>query len=233
MSNCCEDKACAIDALKSRQSATLKAVLGINAAMFGVVLAAALAASSVALLSDSLDNLGDALTYAVSLYAVSRGARTKAKVALFKGTLILAAGFAVLGQVLWKMAYPGVPVFETMGIVSLVALAANGLCLFLLTRHRHDDINMSSVWECSRNDIAANIAVFLAAAGVWLTGSGWPDILVGLALSGLFLRSATHVLRGALAELKSARAESAEPVPRSVVISPISIQRKARGGSGR
>lgn len=232
MSSCCETKSCALDALRERQGRTLKVVLGINAVMFGAVLAAALAASSVALLSDSLDNLGDALTYAVSLYAVSRGARTKAKVALFKGLLILAAGLAVLGQVLWKMAHPGVPVFETMGIVSLVALAANGLCLFLLTRHRHDDINMSSVWECSRNDIAANIAVFLAAAGVWLTGSGWPDILVGLALSGLFLRSAIHVLRGTLAELKVDNAEAVVPAPRPIVISPISIQRKARGGPG-
>src|SRR5262245_50889003 len=98
MSSCCEDKSCALDALRERQGKTLKAVLAINAVMFVVVLAAALAASSVALLSDSLDNLGDALTYAVSLYAVSRGARTKARVAVFKGLLILVAGLAVTGQ---------------------------------------------------------------------------------------------------------------------------------------
>ncbi len=226
MDNCCEDKACAIDALRGRQSATLKAVLGINAVMFVVVLAAGLMASSTALLSDSLDNLGDALTYAVSLYAVSRGARIKARVALFKGSLILLAGVAVLGQVVYKLAFPVVPVFETMGVISVVALAANGLCLLLLTRHRHDDINMSSVWECSRNDIASNIAVGIAAIGVWLTGSGWPDLLIGFALAVLFLRSAFRVLRGALTELRVADIPVPAPSPRRVTISTIAIERK-------
>ena len=226
MDNCCEDKACAIDALRSRQSATLKAVLGINAVMFVVVLAAGLTASSAALLSDSLDNLGDALTYAVSLYAVSRGARIKARVAMFKGSLILLAGLAVLGQVAYKLVFPVVPVFETMGAISVVALAANGLCLLLLTRHRHDDINMSSVWECSRNDIASNIAVGVAAIGVWLTGSGWPDLLIGFALAILFLRSASRVLRNALTDLRTADAPAPTPAPRPVTISTIAIQRK-------
>ncbi len=226
MDNCCEDKACAIDALRGRQSATLKAVLGINAVMFVVVLAAGLMASSTALLSDSLDNLGDALTYAVSLYAVSRGARIKARVALFKGSLILLAGVAVLGQVVYKLAFPVVPVFQTMGVISVVALAANGFCLLLLTRHRHDDINMSSVWECSRNDIASNIAVGIAAIGVWRTGSGWPDLLIGFALAVLFLRSAARVLRGALAELRAADAPAPAPSPRPATISTIALQRK-------
>lgn len=226
MADCCEDKACAIDALRGRQSATLKAVLAINAVMFGVVLIAGLMASSTALLSDSLDNLGDALTYAVSLYAVSRGARLKAQVALFKGSLILLAGIAVLGQVLYKLAFPVVPVFETMGVVSVIALAANGLCLLLLTRHRHDDINMSSVWECSRNDIASNIAVGVAAIGVWLTGSGWPDLLIGFALATLFLRSASSVLRGAFWELRAADSAGAAPAAGPVRISTVVIQRK-------
>jgi Co/Zn/Cd efflux system component len=229
MDNCCEDKACAIDALRGRQSATLKAVLGINAVMFVVVLVAGLMASSTALLSDSLDNLGDALTYAVSLYAVSRGARIKARVALFKGSLILLAGLAVLGQVVYKLAFPVVPVFQTMGVISVVALAANGLCLLLLTRHRHDDINMSSVWECSRNDIASNIAVGIAAIGVWLTSSGWPDLLIGFALAVLFLRSASNVLRGALSELRAADAPAPAPVSRPVTISTIAIQRRREG----
>jgi cation diffusion facilitator family transporter len=202
MSDCCEDKACAVDALRARQSSTLKAVLGINAVMFVVELTAGIVAGSTALLSDSLDNLGDALTYGLSLYAVSRGARSKAKVALLKGSLILAAGLFVLGQVVYRLIVPAVPVFETMGVVSLLALLGNGACLALLWKHREEDINMSSVWECSRNDIASNIAVFVAAGGVWLTRSGWPDVLVGLGLSLLFLRSALRVLRGAAAELK-------------------------------
>lgn len=213
MSNCCEDKACAIEALRERQTATLKTVLGINAVMFVVVLAAGIIAGSVALLSDSLDNLGDALTYGLSLYAVSGDARSKAKVALFKGVLILSAGLFVLSQVVYKIIVPAVPVFETMGAISILALIANGACLALLWKHRQEDINMSSVWECSRNDIASNVSVFVAAIGVWLTQAGWPDLLVGFALACLFLRSAIHVLRGAMAELK-ATTQSAEQVVR-------------------
>jgi Co/Zn/Cd efflux system component len=204
MSDCCEDKACAIGALQERQGATLKAVLGINAVMFVVVLAAGLLAASTALLADSLDNLGDALTYGLSLYAVSRGARSKARVALFKGVLILGAGLFVLGQVIYRIMVPAVPVFEAMGAVSILALIANGTCLALLWKHRREDINMSSVWECSRNDIAANLAVMIAAAGVWLAQAGWPDLAVGFALACLFLRSAVRVLSGAVAALRQA-----------------------------
>ena len=202
MSDCCEDKACAVDALRTRQSSTLKAVLGINAVMFVVELTAGIIAGSTALLSDSLDNLGDAVTYGVSLYAVSRGARYKAKAALLKGGLILAAGLFVLGQVAYRLIFPTLPVFETMGVVSLLALLGNGTCLALLWKHREEDVNMSSVWECSRNDIASNIAVFIAAGGVWLTRSGWPDVVVGAGLSLLFLRSAARVLSAAIAELR-------------------------------
>ena len=202
MSDCCENKACALGALRDRQSATLKIVLGINAVMFIVELIAGMMAGSTALLSDSLDNLGDALTYGLSLYAVSRGPRSKAKVALFKGVLILTAGLFVLSQVAYRIAVPVIPIYETMGLVSLLALLANGTCLALLWKHRREDINMSSVWECSRNDIASNIAVFVAAGAVFLTHSGWPDILVGLALALLFLKSAVKVLKGAIAELR-------------------------------
>jgi len=204
MTDCCSDKECAIEALKARQSATLKIVLAINAVMFVMELASGLLARSTALLSDSLDNLGDALTYGLSIYAVTRGARSKAKVALFKGCLIMTAGLFVLGQVIYGVLHPGVPVFETMGIVSLIALAANGVCLALLWKHRTEDVNMSSVWECSRNDIASNVAVFLAAGAVWLMQSGWPDLVVGLVLACLFLGSAVRVTRSALRELRAA-----------------------------
>ena len=202
MADCCENKACALDALRERQSATLKIVLGINAVMFVVELIAGMMAGSTALLSDSLDNLGDALTYGLSLYAVSRGPRSKARVALFKGVLILIAGLFVLFQVAYRIAVPVIPIYETMGLVSLLALLANGTCLALLWKHRKEDINMSSVWECSRNDIAANVAVLMAAGGVFITHSGWPDILVGLALALLFLKSAVKVIKGAVVELR-------------------------------
>ncbi|MBI4196022.1 MAG: cation transporter [Betaproteobacteria bacterium] len=200
--DCCNDTERAIEALKGRQSATLKIVLAINTVMFVVELTSGLLARSTALLSDSLDNLGDALTYGLSLYAVSRGARSKAMVALFKGGLITLAGLFVLGQVAYRVINPDVPVFETMGIISVIALAANGVCLALLWKHRTEDINMRSVWQCSRNDIASNVSVFIAAGAVWLTQSGWPDLVVGFALACLLLRSAVGVSAGALRELR-------------------------------
>lgn len=203
MSGCCDNQ-CSVDALRDRQRGTLQIVLGINAAMFLVIVVAALYGRSSALLADSLDNLGDALTYGLSLYAISRGAIAKARVALFKGVLILLAAGAVGVQIAYKMLVPGVPVFEVMGLFSLLGLAANAVCLFLLWRHRHEDVNMSSVWECSRNDIASNLSVFLAAGAVWLTNSGWPDILVALGLVCLLLRSAIRVISSARVALRTA-----------------------------
>jgi Co/Zn/Cd efflux system component len=94
--------------------------------------------------------------------------------------------------------------FETMGLISLLALLANGTCLMLLWKHRAEDVNMSSVWECSRNDIATNLAVLLAAAGVWLAQAGWPDLLVGFGLSILLMRSAARVLKSAWREYRHA-----------------------------
>jgi len=201
MADCCSDKACEIDALRGRQSSMLKIVLGINASMFVVELAAGLLGHSVSLVADSLDMLGDALVYGFSLYVVARSTSIKARAALLKGLIMAAFGFFVLGQAIYRIVYPQLPVFETIGSIGLLALTANGICFYLLWRHRADDINMSSVWLCSRNDIIANISVLFAAAGVWLTHSGWPDILVGLALAALFLRSAIHVLRESIKAL--------------------------------
>jgi Co/Zn/Cd efflux system component len=203
MSDCCENN-CAIEALRERQLGTLKVVLFINAIMFMVIAVAALYGNSSALLADSLDNLGDALTYGLSLFAVSRGAAAKARVALFKGILILLAALAVAAQITYRLFVPGAPLFEVMGAFSLLGLAANSICLFLLWRHRHEDVNMSSVWECSRNDIASNLSVFAAAGGVWLTSSGWPDILVALGLVLLLMRSALRVIYSAMAALRAA-----------------------------
>ena len=206
MADCCNDKACEIEALRDRQSSTLKIVLGINAVMFIVELTAGLISGSVSLLADSLDMLGDALVYGFSIYVVARGARMKAIAALFKGGIMVVFGLFVLGQAVYRIVFPQIPVFEAIGAIGLLALAANSICFVLLWRHRADDINMSSVWLCSRNDIVANVSVLFAAAGVWLTHSGWPDILVGLALAALFLRSALLVLRGVITELRAINA---------------------------
>ena len=202
MGSCC-DNDCSLDRLQERQRGTLWVVLGVNAVMFIVIVIAAFYGRSSALLSDSLDNLGDALTYGLSLYAVSRGDTTKARVALFKGGLIFLAACAVIVQIVAKLISPTTPVFEVMGIFSLLGLAANSLCLFILWRHRHEDVNMSSVWECSRNDIASNLSVFVAAGAVWLTGSGWPDILVASCLVLLLIRSAIRVITSAKAGVRN------------------------------
>jgi Co/Zn/Cd efflux system component len=170
--------------------------------MFLVIMVAALYGKSTALLADSLDNLGDALTYGLSLYAVSRGPTLKARVALFKGILILLAACAVAGQIVYKLFVPSVPIYEVMGAFSLLGLAANLLCLYLLWRHRHEDVNMSSVWECSRNDVASNLSVFVAAGAVWLTGSGWPDILIAAGLIWLLMRSSIRVISSTMVELR-------------------------------
>ncbi|MCW8899947.1 MAG: cation transporter [Gammaproteobacteria bacterium] len=200
MGSCCENN-CAVDALHNKQRGTLIKVLWINAIMFIAIAAAAFYAQSAALLSDSLDNFGDALTYALSLYAVTKGPATKAKVALFKGALIFLAACIVISQIIYRLYSPVIPSYEIMSVFSVAGLIANGLCLYLLWRHRNEDINMSSVFECSRNDIASNLSVILAAAGVWVFNSGLPDIIIATLLAVLLLKSSARVIKGALSEL--------------------------------
>ena len=208
MSGCC-NSGCTVDALRNKQKGTLRAVLAINAVMFIVIVIAAFYGQSSALFADSLDNLGDALTYCLSLYAVTRSSSTKAKVALFKGGLIFLAACAVLAQIIYKLIVPSVAIFEVMGTFSLLGLLANSLCLYLLWRHRHEDVNMSSVWECSRNDIASNISVFIAAIAVWVVGASWPDLVVAAALVILLLRSSARVISAALKELAANKTSTA------------------------
>jgi Co/Zn/Cd efflux system component len=205
---CC-NKESALAALRGRQRRTLIAVLVINALMFVAMVAAAWLSQSSALLSNSLDNLGDALTYALSLWAVGLGVHIKARVALFKALLIFGSALAVGVQIAWRLANPVVPVFETMGIFGLANIATNGLCLWLLTRHRHDDVNMASVYECSRNDVGEGVAVLAAAGGVAWFGSGWPDLAVAAALLLMFLRSGGHVLGMAWRELRVSSGDAA------------------------
>lgn len=208
MDDCCVDKTCAVDRLRERQTGTLRLVLIVNAAMFVVELVAGLLAGSVALLADSLDMLGDSLVYGFSLYVVARGPVWKARAAVAKAAVMGLFGLFVLGQLVYKLLFPQLPTVETMGGVGAVALAANGVCFALLWRHRGEDINMRSVWLCSRNDLIANVSVLIAALAVWMTGSPWPDIAVGALICAVFLRSAYLVAREARAEL---RVDHAQP----------------------
>lgn len=201
MSDSCCQGHIDVGALQQQQRRVLIVVLVINAATFIMMVGAALVSGSSSLLSGALDNFGDALTYLLSLAVVGAGSAAKAKVALLKGLLILAAACAVAIQIGWRMLHPDTPVFETMGVAALVNLGANLVCLRLLTPYRHSDVNMSSAWECSRNDIAEGLAVILATFAVWMFDSGWPDVAIAIVLLILFLRSAVRVLRGAWQEL--------------------------------
>jgi len=203
MSDCCGcGKTIDVQALQAQQRRVLMIVLIINAATFVMMVAAALYSHSSSLLSGALDNLGDALTYALSLAVIAASPLAKARVALFKGVLILGAAAAVALQIGWRLAHPSVPLFEGMGVAGVLNLGMNLICLRMLTPYRDGDINLSSAWECARNDIYEGLAVIVAAALVWLFGAGWPDLLIAMALLLLFLRSALRVLRGAWRELR-------------------------------
>ncbi|MEN5291068.1 cation transporter [Stenotrophomonas lactitubi] len=209
MGECCGcGKTLDVAAMQARHRRVLWIVLLINLATFLMMVGASWYSHSSALLSGALDNLGDAATYLLSLLVVGAGVAAKARVALFKGALILAAAVAVAVQIGWRLAHPQVPLFESMGLAALLNLAANGFCLWLLTPYRNDDVNLASAWECARNDIFEGISVVLAAALVALFGAGWPDLLVAVALLVVFLRSALRVLRIAMAELRASRVSS-------------------------
>jgi Co/Zn/Cd efflux system component len=197
MKECCD----VVADISARQRRVLQVVLAINAAMFLVEFVAGLLAHSTALLADSVDMLGDALVYGFSLSVVGRGAVWQGRGALLKGAIMAAFGVGVLIEVALKIARGLVPGAELMSVIGVVALAANASVLVFLWRHRSDDINMRSAWLCSRNDVVANAAVVLAAGGVALTGSAWPDIGVGLAIAALFGASAVEVIRKARREL--------------------------------
>lgn len=186
-----------------RRRRILIIVLAVNVCTFVLMGLASWQSGAASLLSGALDNLGDATTYAISLAVLGASVRTKARVAMLKGILILGAGAAVAVRIAWGVVHPGVPVFGTFGLAALVNLAANGLCLWLLTPYRRSDINMESAWECSRNDLYEGAAVLAAAGGVFLFKAGWPDLLVAVVLLGMFVWSGVRVVRDARTALRT------------------------------
>lgn len=213
MDTCCEQKAEEIKTLRGEHRKVLVVVLVINAVLFVVEAGAGLLAHSTALLADSLDMLGDSLVYGFSLYVLWRSAEWRAMAAVLKGIVMAAFGIGVLAEAVYKMTAAVVPVAETMGIIGLLVLLGNGLCFLLLFRHRSDDLNMRSTWLCSRNDIIANLSVLIAAAGVALSGSLWPDAIVGLVIAVLFLRSAWIVLFESSREYRAQRSLHLRSLP--------------------
>jgi len=210
MDDCCEAKAGELNAIRSRHGRVLAAVLAVNVLMFIVEFGAGLVSGSSALLADSLDMLGDSLVYAFSLFVVHRSLHWKARAALLKGAIMALFGIGILFEVAFKLRTGTLPAVPTMIAVGTLALAANALCFLLLWSHRADDINLRSTWLCSRNDLIANAAVLAAAALVAWSGSGWPDIIVGIGIAILFLRTAAVVLRESFTELNRARSSVLE-----------------------
>jgi len=205
MDACCEGKSADIETLKNAHLRVLITVLAINGGLFFIELIAGLVAHSTALLADSLDMLGDTLVYAFSLFVLSRSKEWRAMAAILKGMIMAFFGVAVLGEAVFKVMAGLVPHAETMGAVGILVLAGNGVCFFMLYRHRSDDLNMRSTWLCSRNDIIANVSVLAAAGAVAYFNSIWPDVLVGISIALLFLRTAWTVLRESVSEFAKLR----------------------------
>ena len=199
--HCCQHKAKELQQLQKRQSKVLWIILVINAVMFVVEFSGGIKAASLSLTGDSLDMLGDALVYGCSLYVIQKGTRAQAQSALLKGGIMFLCAIAVFARATYQLYAQTVPTVGLMSEIGILALLANLICFLLLIRHRNDNINMSSVWLCSRNDIIANTSVLLTAGLVFLTGSFLPDFILGLLLTVVFAQSAGKVLTQARAEL--------------------------------
>ena len=184
-------------------------VLVVNATMFAVEIGAGLASRSASLQADSLDFLGDAANYAISLLVVGMALRIRARASLVKAITMAVFGLWVIGVAGWSIHAGTTPQAYTMGVVGFSALIANAASFGLLWRFRERDSNMRSAWICTRNDVMGNIAVLLAAAGVFGTGTGWPDVIVAAVMAVLALQGAAAVSRQALAELRQVRMASA------------------------
>jgi Co/Zn/Cd efflux system component len=189
----------------SRYRRVLWAVLVINGAMFLIEIIAGVAAGSASLQADALDFLGDTANYGISLFVVGMALRYRARAALAKGITMGLFGLWVLGAAFWHAAAGTVPAAETMGAVGGAALLANAASFAFLWAYKGGDSNMKSVWLCSRNDVIGNLAVLLAALGVFDLGKGWPDIVVALVMACFAVQGAWVIIRLARAELQLTR----------------------------
>ena len=199
MAGCCGHEA-RFDGVSADYKRRLWIVIALNAAMFAVEMGAGQVARSQALQADALDFLGDALTYGISLAVIGASLRVRSNAALLKAVSLLVMGLWVFGSTLWRVFYVAVPEAQIMGVVGVMALAANLASVALLVRYKDGNANVRSVWLCSRNDAIGNVAVMLAALGVWGTATGWPDLIVAGIMATLFLSSALQIIRQALAE---------------------------------
>lgn len=206
MSGCCgADRT--FDGVSADYRRRLWAVIAINAAMFLVEMTAGQLSGSQALKADALDFFADSVTYGISLAVIGASVRVRTSAALAKGASLLVMGAWIFASTAWHVLVLGVPKAEVMGAIAVLALAANMASVLLLVRYKEGDANVRSVWLCSRNDAIGNVAVMVAALGVWGSASAWPDLVVAAIMAGLFTWSATQILAQSLRERrKSAQA---------------------------
>jgi Co/Zn/Cd efflux system component len=211
-SHCCHDKGHELEriALHKDIRRVLVIVMMLNAMMFLLEFAAGIVAQSAALMADSVDMLGDALVYAISLYALDRSLRWRAGSALIKGSFILLLGLGVFVEIGIKIVWGVPPVSSIMLIFGSMALVANLSCVALLWPYRAHDVNLASTFECSRNDVLANLGVLAAAALVSMTASPWPDIAVAVVIALIFFRSSLGVIADAWPQFRGRAAQPAE-----------------------
>jgi Co/Zn/Cd efflux system component len=210
MTACCEPPALdpnSDDALLRRQRRVLWIVLWVNGTMFGVEMVSSWLAGSTALLADAIDFLADAATYGLTLYVLTKSVQWKAGAALAKGLAMAVFGLWVIAIALWRATDPVLPDAGIMGSIGVLALTANVGAALLLYWHRGDDLNMRSVWLCSRNDAIANVLVLAAAGAVAITATAWPDLIVGALIAALELSAAYTIIRAALPALRAARSK--------------------------
>lgn len=198
--SCCENKAGELAELRSRQVRVLYIVFTINVIMFLLEFVSGWLARSTALLADSLDMFGDASVYALTLFTLHKSDKTRSEVALIKGIIMLLLGLFVVADAISKSLQTVLPEAQWMGTIGFIALIANLICFMVLYRHKSDDLNMRSVWLCSRNDLVANSGVIVAAVLVSYTATLWPDVVIGLAIAALFLHSSWQVISEAWKE---------------------------------
>lgn len=211
MTDKCQTSACCgtaqFDGLDRRYMRVLWAVIAINAVMFAVEMLAGHLARSQALQADALDFLGDTLTYGISLAVIGKSLHIRSMAALLKGVSLSLMGLWVLGSTVYQVLVLGLPSAEVMGIIGLLALAANLASVVLLLPYKDGDANVRSVWLCSRNDAIGNVMVMLAAGAVWILNSAWPDLIVAVLMASIFLSSAFQILRQAWQERREAVSE--------------------------
>ncbi|MPZ58277.1 MAG: cation transporter [Rhizobiales bacterium] len=195
----------AFEGMSADYKRRLWAVIAINAGMFLVEMSAGALAGSQALQADALDFFGDAATYGISLAVIGSALRVRAWAAFAKGVSLTLMALWVFGATAYHVLVLDVPRADVMGIVGVMALAANVASVLILVRYKDGDANVRSVWLCSRNDAIGNVAVMLAALGVWASATRWPDLIVAAVMAGLFLYSSVQIMRQSLRELRSER----------------------------